>query len=137
MPPVDEETAETTEETPVPRPRFDFYTMLPEGEGEEPAAPAEEAAAPSNNTQTPAPPAEYFVLQAGSFRQIEDADRRRAELLMLGLDPTMEPSDSDTGRWYRVYLGPFASRAEANRARSLTAGEDIETLLLKRGNPQN
>jgi cell division protein FtsN len=74
-------------------------------------------------------------LQAGSFRQREDADRRRAELLLLGLEPRVEEATGDNGRWYRVYLGPYDSRAKMARARSLTAGQDIDTLLLKRGNP--
>ena len=39
---------------------------------------------------------------------------------------------SDNGRWFRVYLGPFASRSEMARARTLTAEADMDTLLLKR-----
>ena len=78
---------------------------------------------------------EQYLLQAGSFRQREDADRRRAELLLLGLEPQVEEATGDNGRWYRVYLGPYSSRSEMSRARSLTAGQDIDTLLLKRGTP--
>ncbi len=142
LPPAPGEDAAATaggpaaEQEQPPRPRFDFYTLLPEATDDEPApAPAEDA--PSDNTQAPAPPSEYYLLQAGSFRQQEDADRRRAELLMLGLEPQVEQADGDTGRWYRVYLGPFDSRGEVNRARSLTAAEDIDTLLLKRNARQD
>ena len=75
---------------------------------------------------------EYYLLQAGSFKQQEDADRRRAELLLLGLEPRVEASSGDNGRWFRVYLGPFDSRSAMAKARSLTAAQDIDTLLLKR-----
>ena len=75
---------------------------------------------------------EVYLLQAGSFRQLEDADRRRAELLLLGLQPEIEETSGDNGRWFRVYLGPFDSRSTMSRARSLTAGQDIDTLVLKR-----
>ena len=63
------------------------------------------------------------------------ADRRRGELALLGLEATVEPGDGDNGRWYRVYLGPFESRSEMARARSLTAQADMDTLLLKRELP--
>ena len=76
-----------------------------------------------------------YLLQAGSFRQEADADRRRGELALLGLEATVEPSENDSGRWYRVYLGPFDSRSDMARARSLTAQADMDTLLLKRDAP--
>jgi cell division protein FtsN len=47
----------------------------------------------------------------------------------------VEETNSDNGRWFRVYLGPFSSHAQMTRARSLTAAQDIDTLLLKRGTP--
>jgi hypothetical protein len=115
-----------------PKPRFDFYKLLPEQtiDIEVDAAPAE-VAQPRADTA----PRELYLLQAGSFRQREDADRRRAELLLLGLEPRVEETTGDNGRWFRVYLGPFEARSQVARARSLTAAQDIDTLLLKRGNP--
>ncbi len=117
---------ETAAEAP-PKPRFDFYTLLPEQSIEEDVAPREQA-----QPRTASQPQEYYLLQAGSFRQREDADRRRAELLLLGLEPRIEESNGDNGRWFRVYLGPFESRSKMSRARSLTAGQNIDTLVLKR-----
>ena len=118
--------AKAEPETP-PKPRFDFYTMLPEQEIEV-DEPAEQ---PSRNA-APAEPEAYYLLQAGSFRQREDADRRRAELLLLGLEPSVEEAQGENGRWFRVYLGPFESRSKMSKARSLTAAQNIDTLLLKR-----
>ena len=111
----------------TPKPRFDFYTMLPEQTLEEDTLPGEVA-----SPRQASGPEEYYLLQAGSFRQREDADRRRAELLLLGLEPRVEESRGDNGRWFRVYLGPFESRSKMSRARSLTAGQNIDTLVLKR-----
>lgn len=119
--------AKAEPETP-PKPRFDFYTMLPEQEIEV----DEPVQQPSRNATTAEPEA-YYLLQAGSFRQREDADRRRAELLLLGLEPSVEEAQGENGRWFRVYLGPFESRSTMSRARSLTAAQNIDTLLLKRG----
>lgn len=111
-----------------PKPRFDFYTMLPEQtiEIEQPQR------QPNRNAPTTAASQAYYLLQAGSFRQREDADRRRAELLLLGLEPTVEEATGENGRWFRVYLGPFQSRSKMSKARSLTAAQNIDTLLLKR-----
>ena len=110
-------------------PRFDFYTVLPNQDldlnpGIEPAD------LQSGNTNTV-----QYLLQVGSFRQQDDADRRRGELALLGLEATVEPGDGENGRWYRVYVGPFESRSEMARARSLTAQADMDTLLLKRESP--
>jgi cell division septation protein DedD len=109
-----------------PKPRFDFYKMLPEQTIEETVEPAEVA------RPRAAEPAEIYLLQAGSFRQRQDADARRAELLLLGLEPRIEEANGDNGRWYRVFLGPYESRSQMSRARGLTAAQGIDTLLLKR-----
>lgn len=109
-----------------PAPRFDFYTLLPEQRIDVDIEP--EAMA----TATAVTPPDQYLLQAGSFKKPEDADRRRAELLLLGLDATVEEATTDNGRWFRVYIGPFESRSLLARARSVTAQQGIDTLLLKR-----
>lgn len=135
LPPVtppgtDTDTAAARSAEPTARPRFDFYTVLPEQTIDVDVEPAT-VSQPRQTTDS-----ETWLLQAGSFRQQEDADRRRAELLLLGLTPRIETSeDTGTGRWHRVYLGPFASRSEVSRVRGLTAAQDIDTLLLRRGQP--
>jgi cell division protein FtsN len=109
-----------------PQPSFDFYTLLPEQRidiGLDPESIA---------TATPDQPRDQYLLQAGSFQRPEDADRRRAELLLLGLDARVEEASGDNGRWFRVYIGPFDSRSRLASARSLTAQQGIDTLLLKR-----
>jgi len=132
--PGDEEMTQQGEAQAVsapPKPRFDFYTLLPEQSIDVDVEPAE-MAKPRN---TVAASTEVYLLQAGSFRQQDDADRRRAELLLLGLEPKVEEASGDNGRWFRVYLGPFESRSRMAKARSLTAAQDIDTLVLKRSQP--
>lgn len=108
-----------------PKPRFDFYTVLPSqtldltSDVEPPDL--------SGNAQS-----DLYVLQAGSFRAQKDADRRRGELVLLGLNPTIDQTEGDNGAWYRVYLGPFESRSKMAQARSVTAQQSIDTLLLRR-----
>ena len=110
-------------------PHFDFYTMLPNQALD--LNPEIEPADLQARTDSQA----QYLLQAGSFRQRTEADRRRGELALLGLEATVEASENDNGRWYRVYLGPFENRSEMARARALTAQADVDTLLLKRAAP--
>ena len=120
----------------IPKPRFDFYTLLPKQtidmeEAPEPVEPAADVSKPPTPSTAPQP----FFLQAGSFRQQADAERRRAELLLLGLTPKLEETSNDSGRWFRVYLGPFDSHESVTKARSLLANQNIDTVLLKRNGP--
>jgi cell division protein FtsN len=127
------ETTVQPEVEEVQKPRFDFYTKLKEetvevAEIQETVEPAADVSKPPAATGLPQP----YLLQAGSFRQREDAERRRAELLLLGLEPNIEETNGANGRWFRVNLGPFESREHMSRARGLTANQNIDTLLLKR-----
>jgi cell division septation protein DedD len=129
-PGADTEVA-AAEKTP-PKPRFDFYTMLPEQSISVDVEPAQVAAP---RAELAVAQGETFLLQAGSFRQAEDAERRRAELLLLGLEPRVEEASGEHGRFFRVYLGPFQTHAQMSRARGLTTAQNIDTLLMKRDSP--
>ena len=108
-------------------PRFDFYTVLPNQELD--LNSRIEPASLENNE----PYQTQYILQVGSFRQYTDADRRRGELALLGLEATIESGDS--GERYRVVVGPFDRHSDMARARSLAAQADIDTLLLRREAP--
>lgn len=125
-----EETAARAAATPaaLPQPQYEFYELLPKAEPEPEPEPDGPTLAPRAATTDRA----RYLLQAGAFRDPEDADRRRAELLLLGLEPAVEVSEAANGRWYRVILGPFESRSAMARARSLTAQQEIDTLLMQR-----
>lgn len=119
----------TADPSAEPKPRYDFFTVLPNQELD--LASDVEPAGLSDNASD----ADLYLLQAGSFRLQTDADRRRGELALLGLTATIEETRGDNGLWFRVYVGPFESRSAMARARSITAQQSIDTLLLKR--PRN
>lgn len=104
--------------------QFDFFTLLPEREVIVPDEQPRDSA-PSNEQYN-------YILQAGSFKTTKDADRRRAELLLLGLDAKTEAVQANGDTWHRVYVGPFTSRSKLSKARSTLISEGIETLVLKR-----
>ncbi len=113
--------------TEVPKPRFDFYTLLKESEIEV-KPPTSPAKAPGSNNSD-----EEFILQVGSFKKLADADRLRAELILLNLDAQVETVTVRNGQtWHRVLVGPYYSSSTVARARSVLASNDINPLLLKR-----
>ncbi|MEX1032972.1 MAG: SPOR domain-containing protein [Cellvibrionaceae bacterium] len=113
-------------ENALPKPRFDFYQLLKESEvvvKPEPISDAETAKATSVE----------YVLQVGSFKNADDADRLRAQLILLNLDAkieTVKVRNAET--WHRVLVGPFASRATMARARGTLADNQLDSLLLQR-----
>lgn len=105
--------------------KFDFYTLLPEREVIVPDEPAEPKDAAAEAT--------IYILQAGSFRKAEDADRLRARLILMGLDARVDAVTTDSGdQWHRVQVGPFKDRSHLARARSMLMSEGIVTLLMKK-----
>ncbi|PKM04326.1 MAG: cell division protein [Gammaproteobacteria bacterium HGW-Gammaproteobacteria-6] len=122
------------------QPRYDFYTLLPESEvivpqNSVPETPTADTQA--SQTDTPAVASTQFFLQAGSFRQRAEADRVRAQILLLGLDVNLENANLAGGEtWYRVQVGPFADRPSLDQAQKTLAGNGFDNLLLQQRRPQ-
>jgi cell division protein FtsN len=114
--------------------KFDFYTLLPEREvivpnEREAIKPA--ADKPKTEPGQAAPAEEPLFLQVGSFRAAQEADRRRAQIILLGLEAKVESVQANGDTWYRVQAGPFTSREKLSKARNQLSAEGIESLLLK------
>ncbi len=121
------------EEAPAPpRPRFDFYTMLPELEVVVPepeilpGRPGEAPPAP----RTVEEPGTY-MLQAGSFRQFQEADRMKASLALLGVEADIQRVQVNSDTWHRVRVGPFRDTTELNKVRERLHANQIQTLLMR------
>ncbi len=117
------------EKTPPPKPRFEFYTILPEME-----VPVPDSALPSRGAKPAAGPEEpgTYLLQVGSFRAIEEADRLKAQLALLGLEAqvqTVAVDGKDT--WHRVRLGPFTNLSKVNQIRERLREHDLDAIVLK------
>jgi cell division protein FtsN len=138
------ETATETAEQPAsdkvapPKPRFEFYAILPEmevivPEEEIQASTAQPAPIVEKSAdRKPAAPQETYYLQAGSFRGAAQADRFKARLAMMGFETdiqTITINRKDT--YHRVRVGPFHSLSTLQQARSKLGKQGIETRTVK------
>lgn len=120
------QTAEKAEPTPTQKKErdFRFYDMLPESE----------VVPPKVNEYTPGPAKQAFdyVVQSGSFRSKEDAERQRAQIAFQGLRAHVQHIVQDNGsEWYRVNVGPFTSRSQMNAAVDKLVSINIQPLVRK------
>lgn len=114
---------------PVSKPRFDFYTLLPEMEVVVPEH--EITGKPEQGVRQVEQPGTY-LLQVGSFRSSEQADRFKAELALLGLETSIQKVTIDNKTtWHRVRVGPFSDLDELNRTRRLLRKRGVESTLVK------
>jgi cell division protein FtsN len=73
-----------------------------------------------------------YILQVGSFRNLEDADRLKAKLAFLGLEGSIQTLSIDGKEtWHRVRVGPYSARAQLDEARAMLKSNKYEVLLLK------
>lgn len=59
-----------------------------------------------------------YMLQCGAFRGADQAESMRLRLGQQGSSAQVQRGQTATGTWYKVILGPFASRADAESKRS-------------------
>jgi len=114
-------------------PRFTFYERLPKDEviiSQE----ALEVEVDRNKNKEPLEAitkAGDYILQAGSFREFTDADRRKAELALLGLESAIQKVSIDESNWFRVRIGPFTDLDKLNNTRQILGDAAIDALVMR------
>lgn len=93
-----------------------------------PAAAATVAMAPS--TPPVGADAGRFVVQVGAFGDAAKAQEARAKLTRGGLKTYVQSVDTKDGKRIRVRVGPFANKAEADRAAARVKGLDLPASIL-------
>ncbi|GAB3027078.1 SPOR domain-containing protein [Bowmanella dokdonensis] len=68
-----------------------------------------------------------WLMQCGSFRNPSQAEEMRARIAFVGLESQVRPSDGSNGRWYRVILGPYERKREAEKDRHAIRDTGITT----------
>lgn len=124
-----DETGAATEVEEEPKDkRFTFYDILPNVEMVTPdTRPRAEVTAEPQAIEEPG----VYVLQAGSFSTNEDADRRRAELALHGIESHIQRVKLDDRSYHRVYIGPTDDLDELNMLRSRLRAANIDVLRIR------
>jgi len=139
--------------------RFEFYTMLPDMEVELPKSVAAQGEnSPANKSQStkstpgiqttethsptlaiaPAAPlpsssklGQQYILQAGNFQAITEADTLKAKLALQGFTPQIQKVQNQNGQtWFRVTLGPYASESQALNQKKRLEDQKIQSTLI-------
>jgi cell division protein FtsN len=75
-------------------------------------------------------PFSYFV-QVGAYARADDAEQQRAKLAMLGLGARVTEREQAGRTVYRVRLGPFDGREDAEAAQSRAQAAGVEAALVR------
>jgi cell division protein FtsN len=152
------QAAAKVEESPkhagVPKPQFQFYSLLPEREvmvsedevdrrakasSSVPSprpAPASPPGAPGAATEAPpAPPAapadEVLMLQVAAFKARSDAESLKAQLALKGMQAGIESANIKGESYHRVRLGPYRSIEQLQSARSRLKGSGYDSVVVR------
>jgi cell division protein FtsN len=127
---VDKKDVAAEKDATPAKPRFDFYNMLPKFEV---VIPEQEPDVKVDTTPQAIEKPGVYVLQAGSFSEYKDADRRRAELALHGIESTIQRVAIDDKTYHRVRIGPISDLNELNLMRSRLHQANIDVIRIRLG----
>ncbi|WP_374666811.1 SPOR domain-containing protein [Acinetobacter sp.] len=93
--------------------------------------PADTAAEPGLQESAPAKSASY-ILQVRSYDDPDQADARRAEIILNGLSADVVQTTENGKVWYRVVSGPYDSQESAVIAQQTLQHSGIDSIVVKR-----
>jgi len=114
------------------KPRFEFYKVLTDKQDKTIAAPPKPADKTRVSDRKQSDGYEPHLLQAGSFQNVDDAEKLKAKLALLGVEANVQSANiPDKGVWYRVRLGPYKTADEENIARNFLKQNGVESTPIR------
>jgi len=111
---------------PLEKPEFDFYKILPKGDG------SVDIPTDGKAADTQAKPVEKLYLQVGAFEDPTEADNLKARLALMGVEASVQRGESAAaGTVHRVRLGPYARLDDLNQVRAELARAGIDSTLVR------
>ena len=113
--------------------KFNFYTILPELEifiPESETRPPNSSTA-TKNTSTAKQKNNQFVLQVGSFQNLNDAKKLKANLAFLGLTAHIQHVTVNKQTWHRVRTGPYTNKQQLYKNQKTLRNNDIHAISMK------
>ncbi len=72
-----------------------------------------------------------YELQAGSFRNFAEADKRKAQLALLGVESRIEKINVGDTNWNRIKIGPFSDMVKVDSLRTQLRENSIDVVVMK------
>ncbi|HXC60867.1 MAG TPA: SPOR domain-containing protein [Steroidobacteraceae bacterium] len=141
---VDREKIPAVETKPLPKPKstkpaddgdtgvdtsgsqYEFYNMLPKFEV---IVPEKGSNARRDTTPAPVEQPGAYVLQVGSYRNRDDAERLRAKVAKLGIEARVQHVAIDADELHRVLIGPIRDLAKLNATRRELRAASIDAIM--------
>ena len=116
-----------TDAAPDADSNYDFYAGLPKFEV---VVPEKEHGTHVDAAARIDRPGTYF-LQAGSYRDMADAERVQAQLARQSISANVQRVQLDADVWYRIRIGPIKDLNQLNRVRQQLQAAEIVTLVVR------
>ncbi len=127
--PAQTNKTESKKEDKKPQTSFDFYYILPELEV---AVPERELATKTQQAKaSPQQASIDYIIQAGAFRQHQQADNLKAKLALHGIIAYIQTVDNKNDTWHRVRIGPITNMAQLNQMRKRLKDNGIANIVVK------
>jgi len=104
--------------------------VAPETSAAPPAASTDPLGDLANSKSVKGDEFQYFV-QVGAFHAVEEAESQRAKLALGGYDPKISERDQAGKMVYRVRLGPFDSKTDAEQTQAKLKATKFESALIR------
>ncbi|HMA12322.1 MAG TPA: SPOR domain-containing protein [Steroidobacteraceae bacterium] len=121
------------DETPTatdPAAQYDFYSMLPKFEME---VPQKGKPAPRDTSQADVEQPGAYVLQVGSYRNRDEAERVRSKVEKLGIEAKVQHVSIDADELHRVLVGPIRDLPRLNATRRELRAANFDVLMQRVG----
>ena len=113
--------------------KFNFYTILPELELLIPESEtrAPDSASKTSHKKTTPTTNKQYVLQVGSFQNLNDAEKLKANLAFLGLEANIQHVTVNQQAWHRVRTGPYLNKQQLYKNQKLLKQNDIPAISME------
>jgi len=128
-----QEAIDASEQLTPPNVEFVFRDLLGEDQVDPDLSAYEsEILAAQKTTSSQTPQAINYLLQSGSFQIKADAESRMGTLLLLNLPASIVEARIDNKIWYRVVVGPYDQRGQAQQAVARLKANNIRSIWMER-----
>jgi cell division protein FtsN len=109
---------------------FDFYTILPKSQTAAPQTMVNRATSTTISNKSNASATKLiYILQLGEFKEYSAADELKAEIVLQGYEVNITPNKKNALTLYRVWLGPYQTREQAQQQQKNLLSNQIKSVV--------